>query len=460
MHSLNQFAGDQNGSDRILVFNPLNWSRKEPVTVEIPKEVAGERLCIRDSEGNRISWQYDGCSEEAGSVRISFVPEVQKVGYRSYDICSEDDERRQVEALAYDNGCEVVVDTKNIRLEVDKKTGCIKCLKDKIRNADWGGDNVNMLYAAYEKKFDVPMVVDESKPMGEEELVSVELAAVGPLFVTVKIVKTILKAYATQEITVWQDGLDMVDVKTSILWHGQKRVQMRRCLPSAEKKDDIYYGTPFYGSNWNNLVPGSGPRNPDEMYKHDWYDYREPQLWIHQKRGSSALSISTIHSTYHWGKNGLEAVLLRNTPSGMDDRYFKENCGLLEFSFRFRFTGADAGLAVPAKLGYQKLMPIVAKLLKGRGTDTFPVGESFIRLEGENVILSSVFPGENEDTLFVRFFEANGEIEKVKIRIPCAKRLERVSLLGEVIEEIPEAGEGWTIEIKPYEIITVKANKQ
>jgi hypothetical protein len=173
---------------------------------------------------------------------------------------------------------------------VDKRTGAVTSLRDKKAGADWGGARVGRLYAARELGCDVPLNVDESAPLDDETVESVQLSALGPVFAMVTITKSILKAHVTQDIVIWEHGIDAVDMRTTVLWHGQHKVQIRQCLPTAARKEDVFYGTPFYGNNWRGVLPGSGPRNPDEMASREcWDDYRELQLWVHQKRQDSEI---------------------------------------------------------------------------------------------------------------------------------------------------------------------------
>jgi hypothetical protein len=219
-------------------------------------------------------------------------------------------------------------------------------LRERESGDDWGSAVLGRIYAMHEDAYDVPLGVDESARLAEEQVQGVEVVAIGPLFARLKITKSILNAHVEQTVTVWQPPVNAVDLETMILWHGQTRVQLRQCLPTSARREDVFYGTPFYGNNWPAVVPGSGPRNPDEMACLDhWRDYRELQLWIHQRRASTALATASLHPTYHWGRDGLEAVLMRTTPSGADPRFCWEHAGRCEYAFRFRFTNPHASLA-------------------------------------------------------------------------------------------------------------------
>jgi alpha-mannosidase len=167
--------------------------------------------------------------------------------------------------------------------------------------------------------------------------------------------------------------------------------------------------------------------------------------------------MSSLHATYHWGKDGLEAVLMRTTPSGADDRFYWEHAGRREYAFRFRFTEPDAPLSVPTRMGQEAMRPLLVRLVDGKGDGILPLASPLIALDGEGLILSAVYP--DGDDMIVRFFEADGKRRKATIRIALAKRLERVTLLGEAIEELPGTSKGWAVEVAPYEIVTLRATR-
>ncbi len=304
----------------------------------------------------------------------------------------------------------------------------------------------------------MPLSVDESCVLAQEEVRSVEVSAAGALFASARVVKSILHAHLVQEVTVWQSPVDAVDLKTTILWHGQHRVQMRQCMPTVATRDDVFYGTPFYGNNWPNVVPGSGPRNPDEMASPEqWDDYRELQLWIHQRRADSALAMASLHATYHWGAGGLEAVLMRTTPSGADARFFWEHAGRLEFAFRSRFTAPDESLAAPARMGQELVCPVLAASPGGAGLPALPTGAPFVDIDNDQVILSAVHPEAATGGIIVRFFEASGSAQTVTVRVRDAAALERVDLLGASTGEAAVQSAEVTIELRPHEIVTLRA---
>ena len=443
-HGMRCLGGEPQDGRGFVVFNPLNWSRSEPITVE---PLPGGFV---DHEGRPVPMQV------AGETAV-LLPTVPAAGYTVLSPAASVDAAPGPMVADADDA--IVISTDAIEVTVSKSPGAMTGLVDRRTGADWGAEDLARLYAVYEAKFDVPLGVDEDAVLDTDETAAVEVTASGPLFATVKVTKSILKAHVEQEVTVWQSPVDAVDVKTTVLWHGQRRVQLRQHLPTAAERDDVTYGTPFYGNAWTNVVPGSGPRNPDEMADMEhWHDYRELQLWVHQQRPGNAIAMSSLHATYHWGRAGFEAVLMRTTPSGADPRFFWERAGRREFAFRFKFVDPDGDVTAASRMGQEALCPLVAGPA-GDGCPDLPAGAGFVELEGDGLILSAVHPAADGDGLIVRFFESAGRAQTVTVRVRGASSLERVNLLGEAMDE-PTSGDRAEIEARPYEVVTLRARRR
>jgi hypothetical protein len=457
-HYVDCIAGSGDGP-HLFVLNPLNWERREPVEVAFPRSMVNDALRLADASGRAVPWQAaTEAPADSENACVVLAPSVPGTAYAMLTVRQGGGHVQRPEAAVHED-CEAVrVCTDRVEVTVDKRSGAVTGLRDRKTGADWGGPHVGRLYAARELGCDVPLNVDESAPLDDDTVESVRLSALGPLFAAVTITKSILKAHVTQDIVIWGQDMGAVDMRTTVLWHGQHKVQMRQCLPTAGRKEDVSYGTPFYGNNWCGVLPGSGPRNPDEMASREhWDDYRELQLWVHQKGRDSALAMSSLHATYHWGGNGLEAVLMRTTPSCADDRFYWEHAGRRQYAFRFRFTEPDAPLSVPARMGQEAMRPLLGRLVHGKGDGAFPLGSPFVALDGDGLILSAVCP--DGDDVIVRFFEADGKRRRATIRMALARRLQRVTLLGEALEDLPGTLEGWAIEVGPYEIVTLRATR-
>jgi len=87
----------------------------------------------------------------------------------------------------------------------------------------------------------------------------------------------------------------------------------------------------------------------------------------------------------------------------------------------------------------------------------FNVKRSFIKLEPENIVSTAFKPSEDGKSVVLRFYEASGK--KTTAKITFFRELERAvktNLLEEELEEVPVNKNCIKLNIKPFEIVTLK----
>ena len=82
---------------------------------------------------------------------------------------------------------------------------------------------------------------------------------------------------------------------------------------------------------------------------------------------------------------------------------------------------------------------------------------SFIEISPNNLILSALKKAEDSDEVILRFFETKGETTEAEVKLFRAlKRLTLVDLLEREEGELPFEGNKFRLEVKPFEIVTLK----
>lgn len=82
---------------------------------------------------------------------------------------------------------------------------------------------------------------------------------------------------------------------------------------------------------------------------------------------------------------------------------------------------------------------------------------SFLNISPDNLILSALKKAEDSDEVILRFFETAGEATKAEIEFfRGIKRATSVNLLEEEEQELPVEGNKLRLEVKPFEIVTLK----
>ncbi|MCK4368386.1 MAG: hypothetical protein KAV68_01765 [Dehalococcoidales bacterium] len=86
-----------------------------------------------------------------------------------------------------------------------------------------------------------------------------------------------------------------------------------------------------------------------------------------------------------------------------------------------------------------------------------PSEYSFLKLSPHNLIFSALKKAEDSDGVILRFFETTGEVTQAEVELFRAiKRLTLVDLLEREEGELPFEGTRFRLEVKPFEIVTLK----
>ena len=82
---------------------------------------------------------------------------------------------------------------------------------------------------------------------------------------------------------------------------------------------------------------------------------------------------------------------------------------------------------------------------------------SFFEIKPNNIILAALKKSEQDDGIILRFFETKGEKTKTEITLfKKPKTVKIVNLLEQEEKEIDFQGDKIKMEVKPFEIISLK----
>jgi alpha-mannosidase len=385
------------------------------------------------------------------------VDRLPPVGYRAIGLAAVAGEPDAPAGVTVtDDEQSVTLSTGALAVGIDRATGNLAVIADRRSGAAWGGERVGRLSAVREAGSDVTLRIAADAEASGQQVLGVEVAANGPLFASVRIRKTILNAPVTQTVTLWASE-PRLDLETSIKWWGARDWQVRLGLPSVPDPAGIAYGTPFYGSGWTEVVPDAAPRNPDEILPEDYHRYREVQRWLHLRGAEGGLTLVTHHPGFFYGDHGLEAVLMRTSPSCGDKRLYWENAGERVYRVSFLPGPADWRAADVQHRADALLRPPAATVTHAAGGGSLPDELSLLRIAGDGAALASLAPASDGAGSVARLFETRGERTEVTLSGPLAAGDARlVNLLEE--EARPCAGEpgAWTFELAPWRIQTVR----
>lgn len=148
-----------------------------------------------------------------------------------------------------------------------------------------------------------------------------------------------------------------------------------------------------------------------------------------------------------------------DSPSCGDARYFWENAGEQVYRFSFVATGGDWREAGLIRIADRILRPPVSQWIESNGGGDLSPSMSFLRVESETALLSSLAPKATGDGFFVRVFESAGVTSPVTIAGTLVESpgidAGQVDLLDRR-QEAPFKNDGtWQFAVAPWRIQTI-----
>lgn len=407
-----------NEQARVAIFNSHPYPWTSVVELELPPDAALEDLDFVDSTAGEtlsVPWQLDEVARGQARLYVRPLP-LNGLAWKSLGV------RHTARAgTRGPNGTmlgvreeadQVVAESSHIRLALSRDNGNLTMLRDLSRNVDWGASRIGEIYALRELGNDVRLELDDTQAPVLAQTRSLEVTAVGPLFVRCHVRKELLGCSVSQWYTLWADE-PRLDCRVEIGWCGERDWHVRMGLPSPIRAADVAYGSPFFGARWTDTMREARPRNRDEVSPEIYDEYREVQGWLHLAGIGAGLTLLTLHPAFHFGERGLEALLLRTPQSCGDPRFYWEQAGRLRYEFSMVLGEADWRHSRAMRLGAGLLRPPITCVLgdvsAGFSETPLPQSDSALTIEQDHVELSALYTTEERRSLTLRIWESRGD---------------------------------------------------
>ncbi|MBI3990838.1 MAG: alpha-mannosidase, partial [Candidatus Omnitrophica bacterium] len=448
----------------IIVFNPLAWQRQGAVEVEIDNETLFGYPNLYDNKGKSVPYQ------KTGSKVCFFAKGVPGMGYSVYYLKKEAPALPETGKKGENNSPDLTVkeisdagkireyllENEFLRVKVNPENGCIhgifnkKIRKEFIleRSVFEGHKLANMFQVLHEK----PHVMS-SWIIGEIERVEnlikgakVEIGEKGPVFVSVKVTIPFGNSKIAQEIRLY-GGSPQIYFITEVDWHeiGGKDTgvpMLKVAFPMDIITDKVTCEIPFgYIER---------PANGREIPALKWVDISEKNC------GVSLLNDSKYG--YDVQGNSIRLTLLRNSydPDHNPDE------GLHKIVYALYPHSGGWRNAKITKCGYELNVPFIAASKEHAAPSAagdLPVVKSFIEVQPSNLVLTAFKKAEEDETVIIRIYEAEGKPAngKINIGIPSKHAVE-TDLMEKPIgkKKLLIKNNKLKIRFKPYEIKTFK----
>jgi len=432
-------AVDSSGKDHpVVVFNALSHPRTELVTVDAPDHVTAALS---------TSGQAGPVQRDAEGLAM-FEATVPPCGYRVYDLVSAD---RATADLATATGASAGpghLENEHLRIELDEQ-GLLSSIFDKsaARQVLAPGCRGNrfQLHPDYPNFFDAWDIdrfsFDQVVELDAVE--SVDVVEQGPLQAGIRVVRRFGDSHIVQVIRLAARSR-YLDFATEVNWQETNRL-LKVAFPvdvrSLRATYEIQYGHVERPTHSNT----SWDVARFEVCAHKWADLSEP--------GYGVALLNDSKYGYDITGNVIRLSLLRapTWPDPVADR------GRHRFTYRLLPHAGDLRDAGVVDAGYDLNVPL--RVLPA-SPHPGPMGDvaSMLSVDAPNVVVEVAKRADDDpDVLVVRMYEAWGPRGPGTVRAGVnIRRASLTDLLEREIEEVPTSAGLVTLEMHPFQIVTLK----
>ncbi|MFN3698610.1 MAG: glycoside hydrolase family 38 C-terminal domain-containing protein, partial [Dictyoglomus sp.] len=288
----------------------------------------------------------------------------------------------------------------------------------------------------YWEAWDIPL---EYENYGKElkEVESIEIIEKGPFRGKIKIVKKYKSSLIDQYYTLYAYS-QKIEVINEIKWY-ERRTMLRAYFPLNLNTPFAYYEVP-YGIYWK------------PTHKNTSWEKAQFEIPVHRfidlSQRDFGVSILNNGKYGHSINENTVGITLLRSPITPD---YSADLGEHNFSYAI-LPHKDSLKELTLKESEELNRPLYTIKLSQKVSE-----KSLLSWENTNVILGSLKRAENDNGIILRFVEYLGREDMVKIHfnIPIKKAFE-TNLLEDIEREIPVRDSTIEINIKPFEIKTIK----
>ncbi len=450
-------TASRGGTIPLVVWNPLGWDRTGDVYVKVqsPTGKAQDYTWSDGDKSGKLHLAYtlnSGPSTGVSSLRLTDVV-VPALGYRVLQLAPNT--FRVVSSPKEDNGRgqrEFTLLGKNLRVNLDKTTGCITSIFDLRSNYETlsKGACGNELQAFKDtpKDYDAwnidPGTLDQPPSLlnGAD---SVELLNTGAPFQAVRVTRHWQNSKFVQTISL-NFNSDIVDIDNEIDWH-ERHVLLKAAFPLAASGPFATYEIPYGTIERPTTRNNSWEKAQFEVPAMRWADLGDG------KHGLSVINNSKYG--YDAAGNVLRLTLLRS-PVDPDP---EADQGHHHFHYALYPHAGTWKDALTVRHGYEYNYPLTAVVTTAHA-GSLPAEHSFASVGPENVVLTAVKKAEDANGLIFRAYEWAGKETTAEFHVPAGATGATVTNMMETPEGGPLtiAGDVVKVPMHPYEILTIRVD--
>jgi len=439
----NQIQTEEMDPEPIVVFNSTGWQRTDVVEINLPI-LFGEWIEVVDFSGAIIPSQI--ISRTSNSATVIFIAQdVPAMGYKTYGWRKRNEQPQYQTKLIISE--DFVIENEFYKIEIDKKAGAIQTifLKKEEKEFIEPGKEANVFQILHEEGREMS-AWQIGKIIAIEELTEpeqIEVLEQGPVRVLIQIAYNYNKSRLIQKIAIYHN-LKRIDFPCRVDWQeigsreqGSKFLKVAFPLnvnPDAQATFEIPFGTIQREPN--------GHEYPTQK----WLDLSDSNY------GVSLLNDCKYGCDIQ--ENIMRLSLLRSSyePDPVPDT------GTHYFKYAISPHKYDWKTAGTLRHGFELNQPLLATLTD-KHTGNFPLQQSFVQCNTENIIITTLKKCEDNDSLILRFYETHRRESKVTFEFSLGiLEVSETDLLERDLENsnIEIDNNRITVKVTPFEIKTLR----
>ena len=440
----------------VVVFNPLGWQRSGVVTVKVQLPGANPSgVHVEDiATGKTQIPDLVSFDPKTGVTEFRmFVRDIPALGYKVHRVYSEAPNGPTYQATkAHDAGDSLVIENANLRVTVNKQTGCITSLSDLRSGFEALGKgacgNQLQFFKDTPKEYDAwnidPGTLDVA-PMTIDHADSVELVKTGTPLPAIRVTHHWQNSKFVQTISL-PPGADFTDVENDIDWH-ESHILLKASFPVSATSPFATYEIPYGAIERPTTRDNSWEKAQFEVPAQQWADLGN------DKHGLSVINDSKFG--YDAVGNLLRLTLLRS-PKWPDP---DADMGRHHFHYALYPHTGTWKEAMTVRHGFEYNYPLTAVVTTAH-PGTLPAEHSFASVSPENVVLTAVKKAEDAKGLIFRAYEWAGKDSTLEFHVPPGATEATVTNMMETPEGSPleVAGDVVKAPIHPFEILTIRVD--
>ena len=397
----------------IVVFNSLNWTRSEVVTITLEQPGFVGQRChwqVYDLNGRAINVQLDFQTPDGTFCwKLSFLAEnIPAIGYRCFWLCPSSTGLSVMQPATTGS---FVLENEFLRAAVDPVTGDLYSLFDKGYKRELISRGGNQLQAFQDKgQYWDAWNIDPNyaqHPLPTAQLLRIQYEARGPIATQVRVIRKIGQSIFDQ-MYILEKGSPILKVRNQVDWR-ERHVLMKVAFPL---NIDAAYAT--YEIPYGAIERTTRPTTSQDKAKWEVPALRWADLSDTASNNSYGFSVlSDCKHGYDCQPRQIRLTLLRGAewPDPEADR------GFHQFTYALYPHNRDWRSAHTVRRGYEISHPLrviinaaPGETQRDRTTQMLPTSGQFLNLSAENLVLTAFKPTEaNRNQWAIRCYECHGK---------------------------------------------------